>query len=138
MSAESATPQINLPVQAVVCPVHGELFRLGWPAGYPLFAITAAMKALETSAELAEMTGGDANRLDGVIAEFGPLCRLLTPELRRECYLAAAKSEHWGERAVCSACAKWKLGARGIYRTPLGDVEMHICIDCVSRKRCQT
>jgi hypothetical protein len=130
-------PQIDLPVQAVVCPAHGEVFRLGWPAGYPLFAVTAAVKALETSAEIAEATGGDASKLNTVIAEYGPLCRLLTPELRHECYLEAAKSENWGERGVCSACGKWRLGARGIFRTPVGDVERHVCIECVSRWECQ-
>lgn len=127
---------VNLPVEAVVCRAHGEVFRLTWPSGYALFSV----KAFELAAgheELVRATGGDAHRLDAAIAEFGPLCRLMTPDQRREAYLFASKSEGWGERAVCSACHKWKLGARGRFQTPVGLQEHHICIDCVSRVGCQ-
>lgn len=133
------TFRIDLPVEAVVCRVHGEPFRLSWPAGYPIFTVHAAYLVLgeDGSEELKQVVGGDTSRLNAAIAEFGPLCRLLTEEQRRAAYIEASKSPNWGERGVCSGCRKWKLGARGLYQTPLGLQEHHVCIDCVSRAGCQ-
>lgn len=131
-------PQIDLPVQAVCCAVHGEVFRQKWPSGYLGFAITVMQKALETSAELHEATGGRAERLNAVIAEFGPLCRLVDADDRLAAYMAGAEiSKDWAQRGICAACRKWKLGALGTFRTPVGLIDRHVCFECVSGQACQ-
>lgn len=135
--------QIDLPVEAVVCRVHGELFRLTWPAGYPIFSVHAAHTVLNEPPGLDILhahAGEDAARLNAVIAEFGPLCRMMSADQRLAAYNAAAASPNWGERAVCEACGKWKLGARGLYAPRGGgEAEEHfVCIECAARKTCET
>lgn len=138
-SGEEPAFLIELPVEAVVCRVHGEVFRLGWPAGYPIFVVSAAHLVLgeDGPEELKTFVGSDASKLNGFIAEFGPLCRLLTPDQRRATYIEATKSGTWGDRAVCGWCRRWKLGASGNFNTPRGMERHHICIDCVADLECQ-
>lgn len=134
--------QIDLPVQAVCCRVHGEVFRLKWPSGYLGFAITVAQKAIETSDELHEATGGDSQKLNAVVAEFGPLCRLVTPEIRREAYEVGAdvsRASGWAVKALCASCGRFRVGAAGLYTIARSvTVERHVCFDCVAALECQT
>jgi hypothetical protein len=131
--------QVDLPVEAVVCRAHGEVFRLKWPAGYLGFAFNAFKFATETSQELHDAVDGDTTRLNAAVAEFGPLCRLLTPEQRLEAYREAHKmSADWAERAICANCKRWKLGMRGTFQVRDGVIERHVCFECVAAVPCQS
>jgi hypothetical protein len=132
-------PMIELPVQAVVCPIHGEPFRAAWPAGYATAVMTLVRHALESSQELHEATGGDAHRLNAVIAEYGPLCRLVSAEQRLEAYTASARaSAEFGQHGVCAGCRKWTLGGpyMGSIRGAGGVLTRHVCFECVANAGC--
>jgi hypothetical protein len=134
------TPKVELPPGAVCCPVHLEPFRAKWPAGYPIAVVRLFEAATATSTELQEAAGGDAHRLNAAIAEFGPLCRLVTAEQRLAIYKDAARTPgtEFGENGMCSACGKWKLGAPFSGTRPRGPVvTAHICFECVSRRPCR-
>jgi hypothetical protein len=131
---------VELPVEAVVCRMHGEPFRANWPAGYPIAVVRLFQAATESSTELHEATGGDAHRLNAVIAEFGPLCRLVSAEQRLEIYRDAARTPGtaFGANGLCAACGKWKLGSPFGGKQPRGPVvTAHICFECVARRPCQ-
>lgn len=144
LSEEPGGPGINLPtVGAVMCSMHGELFRLSWPTGYLTFAMRSVTIVLNEPPGLDvlhEHAGDDASRIDGVLAEFGPLCRLMTSEQRLQAYKDASAVPGWSERGVCAFCSRWKLGARALWRQAGmdGALERHACFECVARLPCQT
>ena len=134
-----AKPMVELPVQAVVCSVHGEPFRATWPAGYPFAVVRLFEAAVSTSRELQEAAGNDAHRLNGVIAEFGPLCRLVPAEHGLAIYkdAAATKGTAFGAYGVCAICRKWKLGTPYSARQPGAIVvTRHACFECVAARGC--
>lgn len=66
---------ITIDPRAHWCPRHLEPFRARWPRGY----LPASMALLEEAVrrpEIARAAGGDADRLDPVLREYGPLCCL--------------------------------------------------------------
>jgi hypothetical protein len=133
------TPMVELPVEAVVCPVHGEPFRAKWPSGYPIAVVRLFTAATATSEELQEAAGGDAHRLNAVIAEFGPLCRLVTAKQRFDIYSDAARTRgtEFGQHGVCAACRKWGLGSPFTARQPGGGtLTRHVCFRCVAGRPC--
>lgn len=132
-----ARAMVELPVQAVVCPVHGEPFRAQWPLGYPGFSIEI-FKAAAATDELFEAAGGDAHRLNAAIAEFGPCCRLVTAEDRLRAYKAACDmSPSFKQHGICVICRKWKPGTAYSATQPAGAVlTRHVCFECVARREC--
>lgn len=132
-------PTIELPVRAVACGRHGEVFRLKWPAGWLLFSLTLTTAVLETSDVLAKVAGGDAHRLNAAIAEHGPLCALATPAQRLAAYRAALESPEWGDRGICMACRRWKQGERGHYIDRPGQppIVRLVCLECVAGAGCE-
>lgn len=132
-------PQIDLSVAACVCRVHGEPFRKNWPSGYLMFSLHAVTTAIEHNEEVAEYAGRDAHKLNGVLAEWGPLCRLLTVEQRREGYRQACESKEFGVKNLCAACRKWAVGQDCTWQMPeVGVRQVHICFDCLAAQECKT
>lgn len=131
-------PQINIKPETVACPVHGECFRLNWPAGYLGYSLRAFTLAT-TNRELWDAAQGDADRLDAAIAEFGPLCRLLTPEQRREAYAQGDKiSEGWASHWICARHGSRGRGTWGLWSPPHGGepVRHFLCFDCLADLPC--
>lgn len=139
MSEQKFKPQIVLPVEAVCCRAHGEPFRTDWPKGYLGFCLELATTAIETSDELKRATGGDVNKLNAVIAEFGPLCRLVDRKQRMAAYERGAEiSKGWAQHGICQACSKFKKGRRGKFRARGGILlERLVCFECYAKAECQ-
>jgi hypothetical protein len=136
--SEPKGPQIDIKPQTVFCPVHGCAFARKWPAGFLGFSIKAFTLATENN-ELWKAADGDADRLNAAIAEFGPLCRLLTPEQRLEAYQHGAEiSVDWPGKWVCENPSHRKSAA-GVWtdwRTPHGMVRRFICFECLAAMPC--
>jgi hypothetical protein len=144
----SNPPTIQLPFEAVACPAHGEVFRDRWPSGYLGFAIKMAEFALASSDELHKAAGGDASRLNAVVAEFGPLCRLVTAEQRLEAYRFGARvandgtgtvgEESWTQSGRCVACRQQRDDLRpATYVFGGRRATVRVCLRCVAHAPCQ-
>lgn len=122
-------PQVTfeLTLARCLCAHHGEVFRAGWPAGYPIF-IVEAFKAVAGSDHFVEewiqIPGKeDVDKIHQAL-EMKPLCCRLEPkELLRiyeECKI--------GKRKRCNGCRQCRNGTP--YRT-VNRLFGHLCFHCV-------
>ena len=121
------TPTIELSVQRVTCPRHGEPFRARWPKGWPRFTL-AVIRALLEEPTFAETLGGDIAAVNAAL-DVRPACERVSPDVLR----AAYRDCGIGTRARCVVCRRRDRVGTPYSRRVGGQTvdDAHVCFDCV-------
>lgn len=120
----SGEPAIQLEPRRVICRLHGEPFRPGWPAGYVPFVLFA-LEAVLKQEGFAAYAGGDVANINTLLDEK-PLCCRMSPEARLEAY---AKSG-LGRRGFCRLC---RTHADVVLMPVGGSLPHSVCFRCIDR-----
>lgn len=80
-------------VQMVFCARHLEPYRRHWPAGYAPALMCLVYQALNHDEEIIAATGGEIERVNAVLQEYGPLCCRNSEEMLAEIAEAFIQNE---------------------------------------------
>jgi hypothetical protein len=122
-------PAIDLTVERVACPLHGEVFRATWPKGWLPFSMGLMQEVL--NGPLAQQCGGDVRRINAAL-DAKPCCERVPVETIERLYGECGV----GVDRVCELCNAFGLGTpfAAMHRTR-GLVRFkHVCFSCVLRR----
>lgn len=68
-------PTVNLTFERVLCPRHGEPYRVTWPSGYPVFSLLAFEEILKLPS-VQQGCAGDVKAIESLLDETPICCRL--------------------------------------------------------------
>lgn len=134
IAAEGITPDqlenpwtaIDLTVERVACPRHGEPFRHRWPQGFPTLATTLLQAVLEDPAFVG-VTGGEVDQINTTLTARAMCERVSKPTL-----MAAYITSGVGVEKRCELCRERSLGTPYKMGRPGGVVSYrHVCFSCV-------
>lgn len=126
-------PTIDLTPKRVICSLHGEPFRRGWPKGYGIFSIKlfdAFCKS--TDPEIIRQLGGDKSGIETLLDERPLCCRSLKSELV-PIYIESGV----GDLAYCVMCGLRKMGTPITLNVSKDGKSFkertykHVCFECV-------
>jgi len=118
---------IDLSMERVLCPRHGEPFRARWPKGFPTMAI-ASLKTIMADPGFAALTEGEVGQINELLSQR-PICeRISSPDLMT-LYIESGI----GRDARCELCRQRGLGTPYTMARPGGTTETyhHVCFSCV-------
>lgn len=122
----SDEPRVNLTFERALCPMHGEPFREGWPAGYVQWLLPA-LDAVMAQEGFKAYASGEVEKVNRLLDQK-PLCCRLSAEKLLELYVACGV----GKRSVCNGCSKLALGTPYGVMSPTGPSRYrHLCFVCV-------
>lgn len=131
ISVEDNTP-IPFDFEHSLCPMHGEIFRKRWPAGYLPFSVKIMEHIIQgVYPELVEEVEGDARRIPEALKRKPACCRI-DRKLLGEIVLFADSVSHFLVEQVCTYCHRRGLGQEMMYKNHWGRVKVvnHVCVNC--------
>ena len=111
MKRPGPTPTIELSVQRVTCPRHGEPFRARWPKGWPRFTL-AVIRALLEEPTFAEALHGDIAAVNAAL-DVRPACERVPPDVLRAAYRDCGTAPGPGASSAVAPVASGRRTAGG-------------------------
>lgn len=120
------TEPIELSIEHVFCPRHGEPFRGHWPRGYTT-ASMALLSDLLNNPTFETLTDGPIEAINDLL-EQRPICERVS----QTSLMAAYISSGIGRERRCELCGERELGAAYSMNRPGGVLSYrHVCFRCV-------
>ena len=119
-------PTVVMEFDRACCLQHGEVFRAGWPSGYPSFVLLGVDRLMK-SEFFAEECGGKIENANSKLDEK-PLCCRLAPDELEQLYNDADAKIKYAKLESCQGCGCIGYGVP--YRTANRAFD-HLCFHCI-------